>query len=158
MEMLENLTYEVTDEKTMLQEKLDEARAQKSLTERELEAVKRDLSAANARISQLMELDKENHALIDMMTEASNRKGKDLQREQAWHDQELIRLAKRAEKRETMNAVAGFVAGLASTALIVSIVMLVWLGCGKWSMTPTSPAATVRRNHSGSSSKRPATC
>lgn len=128
MEMLENLTYEVTDEKTMLCEKLDEARAQKSLTERELKAVKRDLSAAHARISQLMELDKENHALIDMMTEASNRKGKDLEREQAWHDQEQARQAKESEKRETMNAVAGFVAGLACTALILMIVMLVRLG------------------------------
>ena len=128
MEMLENLTCEVTDEKTMLQEKLDEARAQKSLTERELEAVKRDLSAMQARNSQLEFENKETHKLLDLMTSASTRKDKELKAEQAWHDQELIRLAKRAEKRETMNAVAGFVAGLASTALIVIIVMLVRLG------------------------------
>lgn len=128
MEMLDNLAYEVTDEKTMLQEKLDEARAQKSLTERELEAVKRDLSAAHARISQLMELDKENHALIDMMTEASNRKGEELKRANEKHNQQLAQQAQCAEKREAVSAIFGFIAGLVSTALIVTIVMLVRLG------------------------------
>ena len=128
MEMLENLTYEVTDEKTMLQEKLDEARAQKSLTERELEAVKRDLSAMQARNSHLEFENKETHKLLDLMTSASTRKDKELKAEQTWHDQEQARQAQCAEKREAASAIFGFIAGLVSTALIVVIAHLVMLG------------------------------
>ena len=125
MDMLETMDITVTDEVTLLKERLDEAHAQMSQVKRERDALRVDRDAAITRIGQLAQEVQDVRKLLNMMTSASSRKTRELDQEQAWHDQELQRLAKRGEKREMWSAFGGVLAGFASTAIMVAIVYLI---------------------------------
>lgn len=124
MEMLENMDVMVTDEITLLRERLDEAHAYIDNLERERDAAKRDFDAAMSRISQLMELDRDNHRLIDMMTQASNRAKKMLAAQELSHGREIERRKQISDRREMWSSVIGYIAGFVTTGLVVTLIML----------------------------------
>lgn len=116
-DMLDSMAVTVTDEVTLLRERLDEANAY-------IDNVEHQRDEALNRLDRFIQLDKDNHRLIDMMTKASNRKGEELKRAKEKHNQQLAQQAQRSEKREAISAIFGFIAGLVSTALIVTIVYM----------------------------------
>ena len=117
-ELIDTCAVTVTDEITLLRERLDEAHAQ-------LDNVEYERDAALNRISQLTDKLQGVRKLLNVMTDARNEKLGMYQRERKAHDADIERLLRRGEKREIASAVAGFIAGVASAGLILAIVYLI---------------------------------
>lgn len=117
MEMLENMDVMVTDEITLLRERLDEAHAY-------IDNLESERDALNARCEQLMELDRDNHRLIDLMTQASNRAKKMLAAQELSHGREIERRKQISDRREMWSSVIGYIAGFVTTGLVVTLIVL----------------------------------
>ena len=123
--MIDDMTVTVTDEVTLLRERLDEAHAYIDNVERERDAIRRDRDAALAEIGRLRELDEGNHRLIDTITDGRNNKARLLEMERKAHDADITRLMRIGEKREMWSTVGGFLAGVTAAGLMVAIVYLI---------------------------------
>jgi predicted nucleic acid-binding Zn-ribbon protein len=124
-EMLDTCAVTVTDEITLLRERLDEAHAQMDNVERERDALRVDRDAALTRIGQLMDELKGVHDLLDMMTDASTNKADLLKREKKAHEADILRLHRLGERREIASLIAGMISGVTAAGLILAIVYLV---------------------------------
>lgn len=124
-ELLDTCAVTVTDEITLLRERLDEAHAQMDNVERERDALRIDRDAALNRIGQLMDELRGVHDLLDMMTDASTDKADKLKREKKAHEADILRLHRLAERREIASLIAGMISGVTAAGLILAIVYLV---------------------------------
>ena len=124
-ELIDTCAVTVTDEITLLRERLDEAHAQMDNVERERDALRVDRDAALNRIGQLMDELKGVHDLLDMMTDASTNKADLLKRECKAHKADILRLKRLGERREIASLIAGMISGVTAAGLILAIVYLV---------------------------------
>lgn len=124
-ELIDTCAVTVTDEITLLRERLDEAHAQMDNVERERDALRVDRDAAMNRIGQLMDELHGVHDLLDMMTDARNDKAERWQREKKAHEADILRLHRLSERREIASLIAGLVTGVTCAGLILAIVYLV---------------------------------
>lgn len=124
-ELLDTCSVTVTDETTLLRERLDEAHAQMDNIERERDALRIDRDAALTRIGQLAEELRGVHDLLDMMTDSSTDKADKLKREKKAHEADILRLHRLCERREIASLIAGLIAGVTAAGLILAIVYLV---------------------------------
>lgn len=123
--LIDDMTVTVTDEVTLLRERLDEVNAYAANLERERDALRLDRDAALAEIGRLRELDEGNHRLIDTITDGRNQKARLLERERKAHDADIERLMRIGEKREMWSAIGGFLAGVTAAGLMVAIIYLI---------------------------------
>ena len=124
-ELIDTCAVTVTDEITLLRERLDEVNAYTTNVERERDALRRDRDAALARIGQMADELHGVHDLLDMMTDASTDKADKLKREKKAHEADILRLHRLCERREIASLIAGLIAGVTAAGLILAIVYLV---------------------------------
>lgn len=124
-ELIDTCAVTVTDEITLLRERLDEAHAQMDNVERERDALRVDRDAALNRIGQLMDELKGVHDLLDMMTDASTSKADLLKRERKSHEADILRFKRLGERREIASLIAGMISGVTAAGLILAIVYLI---------------------------------